>query len=416
VANSAAASSEQRKTALDTLGAMEWPEAARAFEAFISNTANPAPLVEYAFGLYSHQLFSMWMDSRTSPALPQIVRRMFAAPGAQTAVVSLVDVLGDAQYLPDLMTLARSSSGVPEARAAAIEVLAARKDGQYLSDFQSIAESGPPSVRVAAVRAVASLAQPNLEAWNQAIVLGDAPNEVRAEALRALAGSLPGLTAILDLAEQRRIPPELQSLARTLTNNAAPPVPSGRRGGPQSPVAMRARGGVPTDPAYLAIRDRAAKLLPMPGSARIPTTFELDLSYAGKAADGRKVFEADGGCAACHSLGGAKKIGPDLSAIGAKYGKQALLDSIVSPSEAIGPEYVMTTFKMKSGDVVQGLVVEDSADRLVVQTDANRTERLNPADVSSRRQIRLSLMPEGLLSNLSAQQIADLLEFLSTLK
>ena len=178
---------------------------------------------------------------------------------------------------------------------------------------------------------------------------------------------------------------------------------------------MRARGAVPTDPAYVAIRERAAKVLPMPATKRIPTAFELDLSFAGKPADGRKVFEADGGCAACHSLGGAKKIGPDLSAIGAKYGKQALLDNIVNPSEAIGPEYVMTTFRMKSGDTIQGLVEEDGA-RITVRTDADHVQRLNAADVESRRQIRLSLMPEGLLTNLSSQQIADLLEFLTTLK
>jgi len=173
---------------------------------------------------------------------------------------------------------------------------------------------------------------------------------------------------------------------------------------------------VPADPAYVAIRDRAAKILPMPGTVRIPTAFELDLSFAGKAADGRKVFETEAGCAACHSLGGAKKIGPDLSAIGAKYGKQALLDNIVSPNEAIGPEYVMTTFRLKSGDSVQGLVEEDGAERIVVRTDAEHVQRLSPSDVSSRRQIRLSLMPEGLLTNLSSQQIADLLEFLATLK
>jgi hypothetical protein len=53
------------------------------------------------------------MDARTSPALPQIVRKMFAAPGAQVAAVAMVDVLGDAQYVPDLMALAKSPSAVP---------------------------------------------------------------------------------------------------------------------------------------------------------------------------------------------------------------------------------------------------------------------------------------------------------------
>ena len=111
VLNNPSASSEQRTNALDTLGAMEWPEAARALEAFITSPSSAPPLVEHAFGLYSHQLFSWWMDARTSPALPQIVRKMFAAPGAQVAAVAMVDVLGDAQYVPDLMALAKSLVG-----------------------------------------------------------------------------------------------------------------------------------------------------------------------------------------------------------------------------------------------------------------------------------------------------------------
>ena len=51
-----------------------------------------------------------------------------------------------------------------------------------------------------------------------------------------------------------------------------------------------------------------------------------------------------------------------------------------------------------------------------MQTGADQQQRLKTADVASRQQIRVSPMPEGLLNNLSLQQIADLLEFLSTLK
>src|SRR5262249_6442418 len=163
--------------------------------------------------------------------------------------------------------------------------------------------------------------QADTETWDEQIVLGDAPNEVRTEALRAMSRSTAGLTGILDLAESGKLPPELKTLATNLTNSAAPPVTGGRRGAPLSPVAMRAgRGAPPTDPQYIAIRERAAKVLPMPTAKRIPSAFELDLSYAGKAADGRKVFETDAGCAVCHSVGDKKKLGPDLSHIGAKYG------------------------------------------------------------------------------------------------
>jgi putative membrane-bound dehydrogenase-like protein len=416
VLNNPSASAEARSAALDTLGAMEWPEATSAVESFILNASSPQPLVERAFALYSHQLVSTWMDARKSPALPQVLHKVMGAPGAQVAAVALADSLEDPQYMPDLMTIAKSPTGVTEARTAAIEAVAARKDARFLQDLEALAGDGPTPVRVAAVHAVGGLGVPNLEGWAQTIVLSNAPNEVRTEALRMLGGSVAGLNAIVDLAEQKKIPPELMSLARNLTNNAAPPPPPGRRNAPQSPVAMRARGAVPTDPAYVAIRERAGKVMPMPATKRVPSAFELDLSYAGKPADGRRVFEADAGCSACHSLGGKKKIGPDLSAIGAKYGKQAMLDNIVSPSDAVGPEYIMTTFTMNNGDVVQGLIVEETPDRLVVQTDADKTQRLSPSEIKSRRQIRLSMMPEGLLANLSPQQIADLLEFLTTLK
>jgi putative heme-binding domain-containing protein len=248
-------------------------------------------------------------------------------------------------------------------------------------------------------------------------VLSEAPNEVRAEALRLLGGTLPGLTTILDLAEQGKIPVEFQMLARNLTNFATPPAAPRPRAAGQSPVAMRvSRAAPPADPAYVAIRARAAKVLPLPAARSLPTAFELEQNYAGRAADGRKVFEADAGCAACHSLGGKKRLGPDLSAIGAKYGRQAMLDNISSPSDAIGPEYVPTTFTLKSGERLSGLISEEAADHIVIQTGPDTSQRVKPSDVASREEVHVSLMPEGLLSNLSQQQLADLLEFLSSLK
>jgi putative membrane-bound dehydrogenase-like protein len=414
--NSPSTPTPERLVALDTIGSMQWPEAARAIEAFMSAPSTPPDLVERAFGLYSHQLFSLWMDSRTSPALPAVMRKAFATPRMQSAAVAVADALDDPQYLVDLVTLAKSGSAAPEARAAALDAIAAKRDAQYLADFQALAGDGPVTVRVAAVRAISNLGQPDVEPWARTVVVSDAPNEVRAEALRLLAKSITGLTAILDLADKGSIPSELQTLARTLTNYATPPA-AVRRGAAQSPVAMRvSRTATPADPAYVAIRERAAKILPLPAAKAIPTALELDFNYAGKAADGRKVFETDAGCAACHSLGGKKTLGPDLSAIGAKYGKQAMLDNIVNPNEAIGPEYVTTIFTLKSGERVQGLITEEAADRIVVQTAADQSQRLKPADVVSRQPIRVSLMPEGLLTNLSSQQLADLLEFLATLK
>ena len=255
------------------------------------------------------------------------MKKGFSLPGTQSAAVTVADALGDRRYLPELLAFAGQESANPDARALAIESVAQSRDAQYLSQFQQLAAAGVPAVRVAAIRAIGAArpagtaarrkGQPPapaavdpssvLVSWAQGIALSNAPNEVRVEALRVMGQSVPGLNAMLDLAEKGQVPPELVSVARNLANNAAPPPAPGRRGQAQSPVTMRADPTMPTDPAYVAIRTRAAKILPMPSARRIPTAFALDLNYAGKAADGKKVFDIDAGCAACHSLGGARR-------------------------------------------------------------------------------------------------------------
>jgi putative heme-binding domain-containing protein len=166
-----------------------------------------------------------------------------------------------------------------------------------------------------------------------------------------------------------------------------------------------------------AVRERAAKVLPLPPTSgtAIPGIQALERNYRGDPVAGRRVFEVDAGCAACHSLGGAKKLGPDLSSIGTKYGKQALLDNILRPSDAIGFEYVVTTFRLKNGETVSGIVADTTSDAVVVKVSDTEQRRLRTSDIASRQTSGLSLMPEGLLSSLSLQQVSDLLEFLEAL-
>lgn len=410
----ASASIADRQAAIDTLGHMQWPDAARAIESFIVASSTPAPLAERAFAAYSHQLFSWWMDARKTPAFASVVRKGLTLPGAQPMAVTLADPAADPQFLPDLVILAKSDAAAP-ARAAAVEALAATKDAKYVAELKPLVESGPVPVRSAAIRAISSLDQTSTVEWAQQIIRSDAPNEVRTEALRLLAKTVPGLNAILDLAEKGTLPTELTALARNLTNYASPPPASGRALGPAQ--LRQARSTMPSDPAYVAIRQRAARIVPLPATGVVPTAFELDLSYAGRPAEGRKVYENEAGCLACHNLGsGAEKIGPDLSHIGSKYGKQAMLDSILNPSDAIGVEYVTVTITLKNGEQLTGIVKGETADTVSLQAGAEAPRQIRTADIASRQSVRVSPMPEGLLSGLSHQQIADLLEFLNSMK
>ncbi len=169
------------------------------------------------------------------------------------------------------------------------------------------------------------------------------------------------------------------------------------------------------------IRDRAKRLLPPVVSKNrkpLPPVREL---LGGKVTQsaGRKLFSAVAGpkCASCHSLDESKKsLGPNLSQIGDKLGKEALLDSILNPSAGIAPEYYVWRLQTKTEGIVIGIVAEDTPQRVTVLTDATTDLRFKPSEILSRQRSRLSLMPEDLANTMTEQQMVDVLAFLTTLK
>jgi putative membrane-bound dehydrogenase-like protein len=410
---------EHRLQALDALAGMESPEATRLVESLIVTDGTPQVLVNAAFARYKHQLFSLWSDSRKSASLAGVMKKAFAAPALHVMAVELANALGDWKFAPDLMALAASSSADEAVRAAAVDAVGVIRNADHLTDLQRLSKSGPVSVRVAAVRTIGLVSKGDVEGQMQAILLSDAPNAVRSEALRALARTAKGIGLIIDLEKGGKFPPELRNLATMLFSTSArggffrPPSRAGR---PGAQGGMDAAAAAKME-ALMAARERAAKVFPPAISVKLPTAREMEQNFRPSAAAGRKVYESETArCSACHSLGGAAKIGPDLSTIASKLDKQALLDAIVMPSAAIAFGYESWVIETKSQGMVSGLLTENTAQRVTVKTDATEQVRLKPSEIVSRRQSRFSMMPEGLINALTQRQIVDLLEFLATLK
>ncbi len=139
----------------------------------------------------------------------------------------------------------------------------------------------------------------------------------------------------------------------------------------------------------------------------------------GKSDRGRDVFFRAGtnACAGCHRVQGRGQwIGPDLSTIGTKYGRDELVRSILNPSAAIGYNFRSLVVALDDGRVLTGLPVEDTPDRLVLKTAEGQRITIRPAQIEDRKTSDVSLMPEGLAETMSDQEIVDLLTFLGTLK
>jgi len=130
---------------------------------------------------------------------------------------------------------------------------------------------------------------------------------------------------------------------------------------------------------------------------------------------GRKMFAA-GGCFACHRFGNEGGMtGPDLTGAGGRYSTHDLLEQIINPSKEINEQFVPTIVKMKNGDVMTGVVVNLSGDRVTLNTDMfdpNQRVNVNRPDIASIGPSTVSPMPPGLLNMMQKEEIMDLVAYI----
>jgi putative heme-binding domain-containing protein len=129
-------------------------------------------------------------------------------------------------------------------------------------------------------------------------------------------------------------------------------------------------------------------------------------------ARGRPLYEQ--ACAQCHRFGAiGQDFGPDLSTLAARFKKRDVVEAILWPSRAVSDQYQSVEVATTDGQALFGLVSREDAQKLAIQmTPAERPVEIAKARVASRTPSPVSLMPEGLVDDLSQQQFADLLAFL----
>jgi putative heme-binding domain-containing protein len=142
---------------------------------------------------------------------------------------------------------------------------------------------------------------------------------------------------------------------------------------------------------------------------------EQILSLAGDALRGKTLFFQSSGlqCASCHRIGGVGgALGPDLSDVGARYDRAAILESLLDPSRRIDPAYQTYLVETTDGRVFTGLLARRDDAEIVLKCVGDKEVRLPKGKVERLVPQQKSLMPDLLLRDLTASQAADLLEFL----
>jgi putative heme-binding domain-containing protein len=136
----------------------------------------------------------------------------------------------------------------------------------------------------------------------------------------------------------------------------------------------------------------------------------------GDVAKGAEVFGRLA-CANCHTVSAAEAPkGPFLGGIGARYNRAELCESVLKPNAKIAQGFETQWFKPSKGDVIEGFVTRESGDEVELRNVQGETLVLKKAAVERRGKRDFSTMPEGLAANLTAEELADLLAYVESLK
>ncbi|HET6247993.1 MAG TPA: hypothetical protein VFE47_09880, partial [Tepidisphaeraceae bacterium] len=115
-------------------------------------------------------------------------------------------------------------------------------------------------------------------------------------------------------------------------------------------------------PALLSLASFTSAATPAPATQPSREAYQkFAMIHQGDAVVGKALFAEPGkvACSICHTTDGtASKAGPDLFAIGDKYGRDDLIQQVLFPSATIAVGYSTTVIRTKTGDMFQGIVKE----------------------------------------------------------
>jgi putative membrane-bound dehydrogenase-like protein len=168
------------------------------------------------------------------------------------------------------------------------------------------------------------------------------------------------------------------------------------------------------DVASLRAESHAVRLT-LKGLARDQAIEQVN-GLKGDVSLGEQIFTRQG-CVKCHAVKPGEPLkGPSLANAAAIYKRPDLAWAILDPNKSIAQGFATNIFTLDDGRAVTGFVVVEAADHVVVR-DATGTEHDIPtASIEERTTSPVSVMPAGLVDDLTAAEFASLVDYVVSLK
>jgi putative heme-binding domain-containing protein len=156
----------------------------------------------------------------------------------------------------------------------------------------------------------------------------------------------------------------------------------------------------------------AESLVPRVGKIPLAEVLDAVTTTKGDAQRGQRLF-AELSCVACHTVRPDETPkGPALDKVVKTYKRRDLAEQILVPNKIIAKGYATHTFAINDGTTLEGFVVSETPEAVTIRTVTAQEHKIPKAEIGERKTSEKSLMPEGLVANLTLQDLASLLDFL----
>ncbi len=346
-----------------------------------------------------------WKRLQRSKELSTLIDELLKNPKTTSTGLQLIAAANDVDRVLDVAAIGADGDAPVDLRKEAYRTLSKLRSpssGGALSGETD--RRGPEELKIAAIAALGILSSGPPEdevsasaiAWLGALVRQRLKEPtIQRAAVEALASTQIGSRWLLDSHADKELPESLfPEVGRLLRNS------------PFKDVATKAKLAFPAPGKLNPKNLPALTVLAKRTGDAVRGKLVWDASFAGAAQ-----------CAKCHTVRGiGGQVGPDLSMIGKKGGKENILESILVPSKAIADQYVQVSVTTTADVTVSGLVVSDTPQAITLR-DANGKDTIIPkADVASQKKLMISLMSEDVVAALNEDELIDLVAYLTTLQ
>ncbi|MFN9718318.1 MAG: PVC-type heme-binding CxxCH protein [Planctomycetota bacterium] len=327
-------------------------------------------------------------NEASSVAAKEAIARTLKATAGTVEFVRLVKRFSAADYYDELLELGQQHAS-EQLGVEAISALLELKQWDLLSG----ALTGDDSAKAIATAEAMGNSQNGAIAGPLLTVLKNAEVniDVRRAAVRAASKVNNAAMDVVKLVDEKALDPELEQAVAAALHSS---------------------------PSRNA-RESAQRLFPLPPSKdNMPTPPISELTrLKGDLANGRMVFFSTGTCHKCHVVDGmGREIGPNLTEIGSKLSREAMFESVLYPSAGISHNFELWTVVKTDGTTLNGLLVSNTDAEVSIKGDDAIVRAIPKSEVEELVKQKTSLMPADLQKTMTTQDLADVVDYMQTLK